>query len=673
MDSRQYGALAREWAHFGFVLGLVEDLLPVVSDPTVKISPNSKMSTTGKTPSIINREGFAAGLKDWTSKRSTAREVKNWSKDSRLGVSIQTRTVRAIDVDVDDEAQAAAILSCINRHAALPARTRSNSNKRLLALTLPGDMQKRIIRTEHGIIEFLATGQQFIACGTHTSGVRYEWAEGLPESIPAVTQDAFEALWSDLNSLFGVSSIESKAAVDRKEVLTGALASDPVANYLLDNNWVLSAERDGRLHITCPFTDQHTGESAESSTTYFPANTGGFARGHFRCLHAHCEHRTDYEFEVGIGYEKLTFDDVTNEPPPSEEEPVANPGRFTPVHVADFAVSEPPSWIIKNVLPQAALGVMFGDSGSGKSFMALDMVSSIALGTPWRGHKTVQGNVAYIAAEGAGGFKKRLQAYAVANELSLRDIPMQVIAAAPNLLEKRDVNDLIAALKAAGEFAVVVVDTLAQTTAGGNENSGEDMGKALKHCGAIHYHTGAMVLLIHHSGKNAAAGARGWSGLRAATDVELEVLRSDEDRVVSVTKQKDGEEGAEYGFRLRVVPIGMDEDGDSITSCVVDIAQVSARHQRAVLKLGNNEKVVMRAIRDNITLDGLNPDENTVVTKAIEQMDFDPERTKNDKRRQNTLRAIEGLIEKGLIARIDGRVVILSDKSTDNQEDTSES
>ena len=67
-------------------------------------------------------------------------------------------------------------------------------------------------------------------------------------------------------------------------------------------------------------------------------------------------------------------------------------------------------WIIEGVLPKAALGDLFGSSGSGKTFLALDMVAAISEGTDWRGLDVVRGRVAYICAEGASGFRKRLRA-----------------------------------------------------------------------------------------------------------------------------------------------------------------------------------------------------------------------------------------------------------------------
>ena len=150
----------------------------------------------------------------------------------------------------------------------------------------------------------------------------------------------------------------------------------------------------------------------------------------------------------------------------------------------------------------------------------------------------------------------------------------------------------------------------------------------------------------------------------------MEVVRVDDDRVLSVTKQKDGEEGQDFGFRLRVVPIGVDEDGDEITSCVVDAADVKVQQQRQVLKLGHNERVVLLAVRDNVGLDGMPPDVDTVLTRAAEQLPYDPS-SGRDRRREVVRRALEKLLDKGLVVLEDGRVAPVAGRdSEDNQEDT---
>lgn len=268
---------------------------------------------------------------------------------------------------------------------------------------------------------------------------------------------------------------------------------------------------------------------------------------------------------------------------------------FEPVHQFSSATALP--WIIKGVLPKAGLAVIYGASGSGKSFAALDMCFAIARGLPWRNKRTRQGRVAYIAAEGAEGFRKRLAAYAISNELDLADVPMTVLNAAPNLMEVKDAKDLAAGVLASGGADVIVVDTFAQTTPGANENAGEDVGKALGHCKRLHELTGALVVLIHHSGKDASKGARGWSGLRAAADAELEVVREGDFRAIRLSKNKDGEDGQLWGFKLEVVQLGVDEDLDPITSCVVVDAEIPVGGV-STKPLSKNQKIVAEVMSE---------------------------------------------------------------------------
>lgn len=261
---------------------------------------------------------------------------------------------------------------------------------------------------------------------------------------------------------------------------------------------------------------------------------------------------------------------------------VAPPARFKLQKASVFAQGATPTWIIKGVLPAAELLVIYGESGSGKSFIALDMACSIARGLPWREKKVRQGKVVYIAAEGAMGFRKRLNAYATANSIPVTDLDENffVINDAPNFLEKGDALDICRSIAAIGQVSLVIVDTWAQVLPGANENSGEDMGRALAHCKGIHRSCGGMVALIHHSGKDASKGARGWSGLRAASDAEFEVTKLKDGHNIRCTKQKDGETDGVYGFGLTVVPMGMDADEEPITSCVVvakDVAKAAVR------------------------------------------------------------------------------------------------
>ena len=259
--------------------------------------------------------------------------------------------------------------------------------------------------------------------------------------------------------------------------------------------------------------------------------------------------------------------------------------RFLVRSAEEFGSGPPVEWIVRGVLPRAELAVVYGESGSGKSFLALDLCAAITRGLVWRDKRTHIGRVVYVCAEGAGGFKGRLRAYASRHNVSLAELPA-VIADAPNLLEQTDAAALYGAIIKWGKPDVIVIDTLSATTPGGNENSGEDMGRVLSHCKLLHRKTGALVVLIHHSGKDATKGARGWSGLRAAADAEIEVTRNGDFRAATVTKLKDAGDFEQFSFKLNVVPLGEDADGEPVSSCVVEhIDAAPAEHgTKPVLK-----------------------------------------------------------------------------------------
>jgi hypothetical protein len=325
-----------------------------------------------------------------------------------------------------------------------------------------------------------------------------------------------------------------------------------------------------------------------------------------------------------------------------EASPEAAPGRFAIVPAHEFATGANPTWVIKDVLPQAELVVMYGASGSGKSFLALDMAAAIARGVEWRGKRVRQGRVAYIAAEGGGGFRKRLKAYGQHNEIDLASLELGVIHAAPNMMEAKDAADVVKAIKAWGGADIVIVDTFAQVMPGANENAGEDVGKALTHCKRIHELTGAMIILIHHAGKDASKGARGWSGLRAAADAELEVVRESTGRALRLTKSKDGEDGMAWGFDLEIITVGVDEDLDPITSCVVIEAQMPVPGAGPARKLGPVEVIVNTVIQEFAVAQTEGIEAGVVLAEAVKRMDPPGDR-KRDTRKQRARRALEAL------------------------------
>ena len=344
-------------------------------------------------------------------------------------------------------------------------------------------------------------------------------------------------------------------------------------------------------------------------------------------------------------------------------EPVAPAGGYFRVRsAANFMTQvKPVEWLIKSMLPHATLGVLYGESGSGKSFVALDICASLSRGKNWNNLKTRKARVLYVVAEGVGGFNNRIKAYCHQAGIKPEDLDIDIISdVTPNIMETSHINALISDIKAFGPYAMVVMDTYAQVTPGANENSGEDMGKALGHCRKISQLSSALVLLVHHSGKDASKGARGWSGLKAAADVELEVTRFENDRCISVTKLKDGQDGVEFGFRLHDVVLGQDEDGDDITSCVVEYTE-SKQPKRKTKTLKANQKLVLSQLHELAGLSGGTVTITALIEASVNQTPHDPE-SRSDNRRRDALRAINTLQSLGMCSIESGFISISVEK-----------
>lgn len=264
---------------------------------------------------------------------------------------------------------------------------------------------------------------------------------------------------------------------------------------------------------------------------------------------------------------------------------------------SDLEALPPLRWTVRGVLPETGIAAIYGPPGSGKSFLAIDLAVKISSGLPaWFGREIVERDVVYAALEGGRGIQQRIKAWEAANQRRANNAKFWLSEF--SLLSDENIQHLVTAITASCKpGAVVIIDTLAQATAGADENSAQDMGLVLKAAQAISAAVSGLVVLVHHSGKVESRGLRGHSALNGAMDAVIAVERDNKTGLRSwrVTKMKDADDGSRGQFQLDAETLGVDEFGAPITSCAVreitafgyaSTGKPSAptgKHQKAVL------------------------------------------------------------------------------------------
>jgi hypothetical protein len=278
------------------------------------------------------------------------------------------------------------------------------------------------------------------------------------------------------------------------------------------------------------------------------------------------------------GWTEETIERLIREAPAIEGEaadkhdPIAALGLVLWNRVAGISVTDRQ---VKGLIGEGSFEVTGGPTGSAKTFLKLDMGFHIATGRPWFGKKTKQAGVLYIAAEGQAGIEKRIAAmkqYYGAQD----DVPFALYPAPIDLMtDESGVAKMLSHVEALNaiwkvKVGLIVIDTLARCFGSGDESATRDMSTFVARCDAIRLQARATVGVVHHFGKDETKGLRGSVALKAAADTVIEITGTEGVRTAKVEKQKDGAAGETFGFKLVPVPLGHDEDGELITSCVVE-------------------------------------------------------------------------------------------------------
>ncbi len=271
---------------------------------------------------------------------------------------------------------------------------------------------------------------------------------------------------------------------------------------------------------------------------------------------------------------------------------LAKKARFNPISAAIVEATPSPNWRVKYVLPVTGIAAIYGASASGKSFVGLELAAAIAEGSPFFGYAAKPVAVLYVVLEGEGGIRARVIAW---QRYKGRAMPadMRFLLQPFRLNDPQDVAEL-AAMCPPG--CVVFIDTLNRAAPNIDENSSKDMGGVIEGAKTLQRLIGGLVVLVAHTGKDGAKGLRGHSSLFAALDAAVLVERMGDARSWKVDKAKDGRDGEAHFFRLNIVEVGMDEDGDVITSCVVTPDSVVPT--KGEKPLTANQKMALESFRE---------------------------------------------------------------------------
>jgi hypothetical protein len=278
--------------------------------------------------------------------------------------------------------------------------------------------------------------------------------------------------------------------------------------------------------------------------------------------------------------------------------------RFELVPFDEIKLATGRNYLVKGLIPREGLVVVWGPPKCGKSFWTYDVAMHIALGWEYRGRRVDQGPVVYLACEGERGLGARTEAFRQSNlSETAEGVPFFLATTRLDLAKEHEelTRDIQAQI---GETApvAVVIDTLNRSI-NGSESNDADMGAYVKGCDAVREAFGCSVIVIHHCGISNDR-PRGHTSLTGAADAQIAVKRDSSGTIVTeVEHMKDGAEGEQTFSKLEVVEVDTDEDGDVITSCVIEPTDGTEAAER-LNKVSGKAKLALDLLRKALVDDG---------------------------------------------------------------------
>lgn len=262
-------------------------------------------------------------------------------------------------------------------------------------------------------------------------------------------------------------------------------------------------------------------------------------------------------------------------------ENIKNKGKYTKPCVLPNIIET--KYIIKPFLKKGCyVGAICGTTTVGKTFLVLDLALSIATGLDkWHGYKIKERKkVIYLTKDAElGGIYQRINAWLQKYDLDKKVLEDWFYVGGEEELNKFSIKsdairtDFIEDIKETrgDNIGLIILDTFSNFYEGRSENENVDVSDFLRKCNEIANKLNCIVLIVHHTAKGSDI-YRGASAFKSDTSLFIEIRQKEgtDIREVETTKVKDGKTGLLLKYRLKEIVLGKDEDGDDITSCVVE-------------------------------------------------------------------------------------------------------
>ncbi|WP_108259128.1 AAA family ATPase [Mangrovicoccus ximenensis] len=322
-------------------------------------------------------------------------------------------------------------------------------------------------------------------------------------------------------------------------------------------------------------------------------------------------------------------------------------GRFTLRKLSDCTSEGNRQYLIKGLLAARDVGCIVGAPGAGKSLLAPYLAHAVAQGREAFGMRTKAGGTFYVAAEDPHGLRGRANAL---REMYGDTDAFTLIEGVSDLLADKspDFAELKSLVKEQRP-ALIVIDTLAMAFPGLEENSAEGMGRVVAVARAL-TRWGAAVLLVHHDTKDGQQGLpRGHSLLNGALDIALHIKRDDKGIIRGkLTKNRNGPCDRELAFRIDVQHAGHDEDGDPITlPYCQELTEEETKTASRAVRLSPAEKAVIQHFHE-VRGDAEQVEEDELRRACVDGRSVSAS-DKPDNRRRAAVRALSGLVRKGIL------------------------